>query len=153
MSERLWSRVADPNDNGCMMWTGATSHGYGSLRGPQGHTVAAHRMAFMLANPEVDVTGMSICHACDEPRCCNPEHLWMGSHADNMAYRQQKKRDAVGERNASSRLTIQTARTIRNLYETTGESQRGLARRFGVSQSTIGALLRRSTWREPTWSD
>jgi len=69
--------------NGCLEWTGCTSHGYG-LIGVNGNQVQAHRVAWELANGPIPA-GMEVCHKCDRPPCCDPEHLFIGTHTDNMA--------------------------------------------------------------------
>ena len=82
VEELFWSHVVTM-PNGCMEWTGATDpkgYGHGTVNG--GH-FAAHRRAWELANGPIP-NGLHVCHHCDNPPCCNPEHLFLGTMKDNM---------------------------------------------------------------------
>jgi hypothetical protein len=84
--ERLWSKVSTGWESDCWEWQGATGDaGHGHL-GPSGAVrrhVQAHRLAWEFFNGQIPA-GMSVCHHCDNPPCCNPAHLFVGTHADNM---------------------------------------------------------------------
>ena len=81
-SERLKSKlVARPN--GCLEWTGAKANGYGRFM-VNGKYVKTHRLAWELANEREVPPDMMVCHHCDNPPCCNPEHLFLGTNADNL---------------------------------------------------------------------
>lgn len=68
----------EPED--CWIFQGRLDKsGYGRLS----QSVLAHRAAFQLANPGVEITGLFVCHSCDNPPCCNPSHLWLGTQAEN----------------------------------------------------------------------
>jgi hypothetical protein len=86
LEERLRLRsVVDP-ETGCHLWTGTLiPGGYGRVH------VAAHRLAYQLANGPIP-GGMLVLHRCDNPPCCNPEHLFLGSPQDNMTDKVRKGR-------------------------------------------------------------
>ena len=80
----FWNRV-DLTAGGvaCWPWRGRRLRsGYGRLV-LRGRQIAAHRIAYELSNGPVP-TGLLVCHSCDNPPCCNPLHLWIGTHQDNM---------------------------------------------------------------------
>lgn len=83
-------------DSGCHEFNGCRNeHGYGAMRGGDGRTVLAHRLAWELANGPVP-EDMCVCHRCDNPPCCNLDHLFLGTHADNMRDRDAKGRTLRG---------------------------------------------------------
>ena len=100
------NRVATPG--GCHLWTAGARHGYGDIA-VRGKHIKAHRMAWEIANGPIP-DGLWVLHDCpagDNPSCCNPAHLWLGTHADNMADMAAKgryvlpKARASGERHGS----------------------------------------------------
>lgn len=128
--------------------------GYGQMRlGPRigGRAVLASRVAFCIAHRcGLDaITGLSVCHHCDNPSCVNPSHLFLGTQADNvsdMVSKGRYKRErnfSRGSRHGMAKLTEDTVRAIRS---ETGD-QREAARRFGVSQGTIHLVRARKIWR------
>lgn len=79
------------DDNGCLVWIrGKTTDGYGSVC-INGKMDKTHRVAWTLAYGPIP-SGMCVCHHCDNPPCCEPTHLFLGTHSDNMRDRQIKGR-------------------------------------------------------------
>jgi hypothetical protein len=75
----------------CWHWIGALDrHGYGAVS-PNSGQRSSHRLAYNLYKGEIP-NSMEVCHSCDNPQCCNPEHLFLGTHADNMNDAIQKNR-------------------------------------------------------------
>jgi hypothetical protein len=97
------------------------------------------------ANGEIP-DGLQVLHRCDNPPCHNIDHLFLGTHADNMADKKQKGRVVapVGEDNGQAKLVTADVLAIRRLRGV--RTQRVLAKEFGVSQHTICAVQRRESW-------
>jgi hypothetical protein len=92
------------------------------------------------------------CHTCDNPRCLNPDHIFLGTHQDNVDDKVKKGRGGgpeLGESHHGSILTEEAVRTIRSELER-GICQDALARRYKVTQAAISKIKRGLTWRHIT---
>ena len=109
----------------------------------QSKNVKAHRASWEIYRGPIP-TGMHVLHICDMPCCVNPDHLFLGTHKDNMDDRQKKGRTNAprGEQQHLAKLTIEIVLEIR----ISGLAASELARKYGVSKSTIGRVLSRKTW-------
>lgn len=134
----FWSRVRR-DSSGCWVWTGTQAvNGYGHWpSGQRGRALLAHRVAWELVNGPIP-DGMSVLHHCDKPPCVNPEHLWLGTHAQNMADMARKGR---------SRSTKLIEEQVLSIRARANESHRALGREFGVSKTTITSIIARRIWR------
>lgn len=89
--------------------------------------------------------GKLVCHTCDNRACCNPDHLFLGTHLDNQGDMARKNRVAHGERHYNAKLSESDVLTIRSLAKSLTAEE--LAERFGVSAKNIGHVIRGDTWK------
>jgi hypothetical protein len=141
--DRYWAKVDKNDPDGCWLWTGGTSSGYGTMgAGPDKY---AHRIGYILANGPIPA-GMCVCHRCDVPRCVNPAHLFLGDIPANQQDMFEKLRSTWGARSTLAKLTEDDVHEIRRLLRA-GLPQTEIAKRFGVSQPSIGNINTGKTWR------
>lgn len=148
--DRFTAKYEVDSETGCWHWTGATKgNGYGSFgvsRGSWRRVVYAHRWAyeyFIGPIPE----GLFVCHRCDVRSCVNPEHLFLGTHADNMADMAAKGRSLRGKRHNMARLSDADVLEIRHLWAVGGTTQVELGKQFGVDKRDISAIVRGLIWQ------
>ena len=144
--DRLWAKVDRKGPDECWPWIAAKGHnGYGMIQ-YQGRPRRAHRLVMELGGVSIP-KGVFVCHHCDNPPCCNPAHLFLGSAADNMRDRDVKGRVAAGERAARAKLTWAIVDTIRSEYDGSFGQMTKMARRYGVTQRVIKLVVTGQTWR------
>lgn len=142
---RLINRSGGPD--ACWPWMGARfARGYGQFGGPAWPN-GTHRIAYELEYGPIPA-GAVVRHRCDNPPCCNPKHLELGTHADNVSDRVTRGRSARGEGQPQARLTAAAVLVIRTRYAAGGVSQQALADQYGVNQTTISRVVRGVKWRE-----
>jgi len=136
----------------CWLWFGGTDKdGYGVIMCGR-KTLKAHRVSYALAHGEIP-SGMLVMHSCDTPGCVRPEHLTLGTIADNNRDMTRKGRLKLpppglvprGSRNRQAKLTALQVLKLRSRIAA-GESQSKLAREFGVSQAAVSKIVKRETW-------
>lgn len=136
------------DDNGCWLWQLAVrSNGYGAVR-YQGATIAAHRLAYMIATgTERPPRDIDICHRCDVRSCVNPAHLFAGTRSDNMADCSRKGRlftpGLAGDACPNSKVTSDDVRLIRADPRVASV----VGREFGLTKAAVNRIRSRDTWR------
>lgn len=129
--------------SGCIEYgINPTRHGYGRVS-LSGTKLLAHRAAWVLAHGPIP-DQLHVLHRCDNPPCVNPEHLFLGTQAINMADKASKGRAQRGTTHAMHKLTDTEVRQIRARR---GETHRCIATEFGVSRGLIGQILNGTIWR------
>ncbi len=144
---RFWSKVDRRSDEECWPWMASVrrkDEGYGAFSiGGRHHP--AHRVALELSGVIVPA-GMVVCHRCDNPRCCNPSHLFVGTPQDNDADRVAKGRQARGSTNGNAKYTDRFVWGVRMLNTRLGLSIARIARMFGVNASGLYDVINRG-WK------
>lgn len=142
MSERLDFYTDKSGD--CWMWTGSGER-YGKLSG-HGWTVSAHVASYELRfGPVPD--GLVVRHTCDTPKCVRPEHLELGTNADNSRDMTDRDRQAKGNRQWCAKMTEESVLELRKTYASGRMGMRLLAAHYGLSVSTVGKIIHRVTWK------
>lgn len=145
MSSRFWSKVDKSGTNKCWNWkAGKFPTGYGNFTVYKGWNLGAHRFSWMLTNGEIP-SGLCVLHSCDNTVCVNPKHLWLGTHAQNIADKVAKKRQARGQHHGNSKLTNAEVRKIKRQL-LNGITPRVIGRLFGVHRATIHKIKIGKNW-------
>jgi HNH endonuclease len=149
--ERFLAKVCPEPNGGCWLWRGPLSpEGYGwasfeSKRFP------AHRLGWLLFRGGI-AAGLVVCHKCDVRACVNPDHLFLGTHADNMRDMKEKGRKPMGEKHYRAKLTAEQVGRIKAMLSEDRLYMSEIALEFGVSSSTIHSIKSGKNWRGVTSS-
>lgn len=138
--ERFWKFVTKKGNDECWEWTGFKLKGYGRIRARRIPAVKdfAHRLSFLIHTGNLDFD-LDVLHTCDNPGCVNPQHLFQGTHAENMADRNRKGR-------AAKRLTKEDVLKIIEMHKN-GVRKCDIARAFNLKRSTsISGILSGKRW-------
>jgi predicted DNA-binding protein (UPF0251 family) len=146
---RFWARVdkdtgpIHPTLGRCWIWTGYTKNGYGALS-VNNRMEYTHRLSYLLHVGEIP-DGIQVCHHCDNHPCVRPDHFFLGTYAENVADMRAKGRGSppphsYGEEHHMVTLSDEQVAELRHLRASRALSQRAVARKFGVSQSTVWRL-------------
>lgn len=142
--ERRLQLRTRPGPNGCVEWIGSKAWGYGTMS-VNGRQQRVHRVMWEIVNGPIP-SGLFVCHKCDNPSCCNPFHLFLGTCADNHADRDRKgrcrARGLPGEKCGLSKLKEHQVIEILS----SNEIDQVLADRFNVTRSGIQAIRNGPAW-------
>lgn len=148
--ESFWARVNKSKD--CWEWQGSRIRGYGNVAwGGKQKTVYTHRLAAYLSGLIKDLKDRRhVLHKCDNPPCCNPDHLFIGTQKDNNEDMIRKGRLVIprGENNGHAQLKNEQAEEIRRLAKT--RTQRSIAKEFNVSTTIVNKIVLNKTYRKFT---
>ncbi len=163
---RFWEKVEKlGTEAGCWLWTSAIhDRGYGMF-GMKGRAVRVHRIMWEITFGPIP-EGIWVLHRCDTRCCCNPSHLFLGTNQDNVDDMMRKGRHrspdpkmhsdilrekaARGENHRDAKFTEEEVKAIVARYRQGGISQRALGQIHGADHTTIGDMIRGSSWRKTT---
>jgi len=151
LAARFWPKVRRAGLNECWEWQGKRSNkGYGVFWF-NGRVLRANRVAVALACGSIaDAFAL---HRCNNPSCCNPVHLYIGGPRANILQcvndGRYVKHGCRGEDSGKAKLTEVDVQEIHRLYAA-GETQRVIARKFCISKSQVGAIIRGEQWKHLT---
>jgi hypothetical protein len=132
VQERFWARVPYRGE-GCWPWDRPTNHGYGMFKFAHGRAMNASRVAYILTHGEIP-SGCHVCHRCDNPACVRPDHLFLGTHHENVLDAKAKGRLlGHGKLTSAQHAEIRRRRAF--------ESLSALAKAFGVSRAAISKII------------
>lgn len=160
LEQRFWKRVSVDSPDECWEWQGSRrGKGYGSAWDGE-RIQPTHRIAWTLTFGTIP-DGLWVLHKCDNPPCCNPSHLFLGTNADNMADMAQKGRSTKGrkaksihpnsihhgEKNGSAKLTVEDVINIRSARRS-GVEVRAIAHHFDIAYHTVWCIVNKKTWNQ-----
>ena len=141
--ESKFKELKPTNETGCIEWVGAKSLGYGIVR-RNGSNLRVHGLTLERSLGRSLRNGMFALHSCNNPPCCNPEHLREGTNQENVDDKLRANRQPRGETNGKAKLTMNQVNEIRENSDAL--SQRLLADRYGVQKACIAKIQRGKTW-------
>lgn len=146
---RFYNKTTPVPECGCLLWLGnITADGYGLIWNPDlDKSVLVHRVAWELDNGPFDPS-LSVCHKCDVPLCVNTNHLFLGTHTDNMRDRCKKGRNnpPAGERFWKHKLTSEKVLDIRR-KSASGIPNVTLAKEYRIDRTHVWSIVTRQTWK------
>jgi hypothetical protein len=147
VEERFWEKVdMSGGPDACWPWTGAVVHGgYGdfSIGAARKHN-RAHRVAHWLVNG-VWPGEMHVLHSCDNPPCCNPAHLSLGTRQENARQMAERKRSTFGAKNPNAKINEKQMLEIRRRRKA-GEKLRAIAGDYGICISAVSRIADGTRW-------
>lgn len=144
---RFWPKVA--KSEGCWEWTASRRrNGYGQMNIGNRKVIHAHRIAWELAHGSIPA-GQHVLHHCDNRGCVRPDHLFLGTHLDNMVDRTNKNRMPHGDKHSRAKLSTEQAVAIFQRVRA-GERYLTIAADFKITTSNVSYIGSRKTWRVET---
>jgi len=150
LKERFWSKVNKNTANGCWEWTASLDRkGYGQITVKKGLLKRTHRVAWELIRGSIP-EGQLVCHHCDNKKCVNPDHLFLGTQRDNVQDMDSKGRRVntphYGEQHGMAKLTNAQVKRIKE-FLAVGIKRVELAKTFNIGYGTISHIAKGRQWK------
>lgn len=143
--ERIKKRVEVDHSTGCWNWSGVLhKQGYGMIRSGRTQHLT-HRASYTVFKGDIP-QGMFVCHRCDNRRCVNPDHLFLGTVQDNQLDMKNKGRSVFGERCSTAKLKEADVLKILSM-KNSGMTGRAIAKAFNVSPSLVCMIAKGKVWQ------
>lgn len=154
LQERFDAKYIPEPNSGCWLWFGATQSSgrrkdaYGCMNIGPGKTAGAHRISWHLHRGEAPA-GMHVLHKCDVGLCVNPDHLFLGTHSDNMrdAVQKGRKNMRAGSKHHRSPTSLLSADIVTEIRNTPTRTNASWAKELSVSPATISFIRHRKSWK------
>lgn len=150
LQQKVFANIQVGRPDECWLWTGRKNRGYGLLGVREKGVLTclrAHRVVYEIHYKCSILPGIDVCHKCDNPSCCNPGHLFLGTRADNNRDCREKGRATCGERSPHAKLSFAQVQEIRKRYAGGSVTQVVLAEEYGVTYRTVGRAVRGRSWK------
>lgn len=157
--DRLLSKIFIDENNCWNFTSGITKDGYGAFwMNEFNRSIHAHRASWILHNGVIEASNIYVCHKCDNTKCINPEHLFLGTQQENMTDKVRKNRQAKGithkchlypeltlrgEKNPTAKITDLQVEEMREIYKNSKTTYKELAIKYKISAKQVGNIIRR----------
>jgi len=143
--EDVWEKINIGGEDDCWEWVGnIRKDGYADFT-VGGKKILVHRAAYQTRIKEIP-KDICVLHTCDNRKCCNPKHLFLGTQCDNIKDMIKKERNAKGNQYPNTKLNKEKVFKIKKLYSTNKYSQKELAKQFNVDASEISRVINNKIW-------
>jgi len=143
----VWAKIERRGENECWNYMGhLDKDGYGRID-YGGKKILTHRLIYEFTFGKI-LNQLQVLHHCDNPRCCNTKHLFLGTQVDNIKdmILKNRHRGAAGEKNSHCKLTTKQVIRIKKLYSSGSYTQKNLGIKFKVTQGVISKIIRGELW-------
>jgi hypothetical protein len=144
-----WVAKVNKTDT-CWLWEGTLNRKYGAFRrfiNDKWVMYKAHRFAYEYFNGDIP-KGLQVCHSCDNPRCVNPNHLWIGTAKENAEDMIKKGRKTIGIKKTGENLNKSIANEIREVFKQGGKKYPEIAKMFNTSTSQVCRVINNQIWKD-----
>ncbi len=145
--DRFWSKISIKSKNECWEWQAYTGGRYGRFK-MDGKLKLSHRVAYEFTYGPIS-KGLCVLHRCDNMKCCNPSHLFLGTSEDNIhdMYKKKRNNNVSGDRCGASKLNHDQILEIRKKYSTGDYTNDQLGKEYGVAHQQISRIVNKINWR------